>query len=297
MADASADMAGSSAPSTAALRRLACGAGWRVSDIVCTAGPTHRSIEERHDFVSIAVVAAGSFTYRSTHGAVALAPGALLLGNLGHDFACGHEHAAGDRCVAFNYTKEMFAEIAAATPGVTRDTFAIHRIPAIAATAGIVAAATAAIAPQAASGTAFLDWEELAAGAAGRALTLLAGQPPVCRRAMSARDEKRVADAVRLIDARHAEPLSLAALAASCCMSRYHFLRVFRDVVGVTPHQYLLRTRLRHAAVRLRVTNEAITVLAFDVGFGDLSTFNAAFRCSYGISPSGYRARSLHRGG
>lgn len=286
-------------PPTAAIRRLAEGVGWRVSDIVCTAGPQHRPFEERHDAVSIAVVVAGSFAYRSTHGAATLVPGALLLGNVGQCFECGHEHAVGDRCIAFNYTAAAFAEIAAATPGVIGTNFPCHRIPPVAAVARLVAAAQAGCVRPGFDAPGFawpgFDWEELALTVASRALLLVADRPRPERR-LSGRDIKRITETVRLIEARYAEPLPLDALAAACCMSRYHFLRLFRQIVGVTPHQYVLRTRLQHAAVALRTGTGSIAALAFDLGFGDLSTFNAAFRRRFGLPPSVYRARSVGGG-
>ena len=78
-------------------------------------------------------------------------------------------------------------------------------------------------------------------------------------------------------------------------MSLYHFLRVFRDVVGVTPYQFLLRTRLRHAAIGLANTDEPVSTIALANGFGDLSTFIATFRRVFGLAPRAYRsARSPH---
>jgi AraC family transcriptional regulator len=283
------DDTGSAVPPAAQLRRLAAGSGWCISDIGCTAGPRHRPFEERHEAVSIAAVVAGSFTYRSRHGAVALVPGALLLGNLGQCFECGHEHGVGDRCIAFNYTAEHFAEIAAATPGVTSAVFPRHRIPPIAAVAGLIAAA------QAGAGQASVDWEELAVTIASRALRLVADRPQPAR-PPSARDARRMIEAVRLIERRYAESLPLAELAAACGMTRYHFLRVFRQVIGVTPHQYVLRIRLRHAALGLRRGAVSIAALAFELGFGDLSTFNAAFKRSFGVSPRAYRVGSVGGG-
>jgi AraC-like DNA-binding protein len=75
-------------------------------------------------------------------------------------------------------------------------------------------------------------------------------------------------------------------------MSLYHFLRTFRQVAGVTPHQYVLRTRLNRAAVRLRTSNESVSAIAFGAGFGDLSTFNRRFRRLMGCSPGAYRSGS-----
>ena len=63
-------------------------------------------------------------------------------------------------------------------------------------------------------------------------------------------------------------------------------------MLGVTPHQYLVRSRLRHAARRLAEDDSTITDIAYDVGFGDLSYFNRAFRRRYGASPSDVRAQA-----
>jgi len=67
------------------------------------------------------------------------------------------------------------------------------------------------------------------------------------------------------------------------------FLRTFKRVTGITPHQWLLRGRLRHAAERLSSSREPITEIALDVGFDDLSNFIRSFRREFGVSPSRYR--------
>jgi AraC-like DNA-binding protein len=62
-------------------------------------------------------------------------------------------------------------------------------------------------------------------------------------------------------------------------------------MTGMTPHQYVLRTRLHRAAVRLRLSDEPISAIAFDAGFNDLSTFNRRFRRIMGVTPGAFRAR------
>jgi AraC-like DNA-binding protein len=74
-------------------------------------------------------------------------------------------------------------------------------------------------------------------------------------------------------------------------MSRFHFLRTFTRVTGVTPHQWILRARLREAAARLTSTDAPITEIALDVGFEDLSNFIRTFRAEFGVSPRAHRAR------
>jgi AraC family transcriptional regulator len=268
------------------MSELAAGPGWRVRELVCRAGPGDRAVEERHEMVTVAAVLAGSFRYRSTEGAALLAPGALLLGNAGACFTCGHEHARGDRCIAFQFTPARFAAIAAGVPGLRRARFAAHAIPPIAATARLLAAAMRA-------GGDALAWEELSLRFAGASLGLAAAGSR--GGGVTAQDERRVTAALRLVEARCAEPLTLDALAAAARLSPYHFLRVFRRTVGTTPHQFVLRTRLRRAAARITGGGTSITEAAYASGFGDLSTFNAQFRREFGAAPSAW-LRSSGRG-
>lgn len=92
------------------------------------------------------------------------------------------------------------------------------------------------------------------------------------------------------MESRAEEPHSLTELARTAGLSRYHFLRTFRSVTGVTPHQWLLRARLRDAARRLVTSRAPVTEIALDVGFDDLSNFIRSFRAEFGLSPSRYRA-------
>jgi AraC-like DNA-binding protein len=274
---------------TTTAQTLAAGAGWQVYDVVCTAGPHDRPFEERHGTVCVAAVAEGTFRYRSTHGAALLAPGAVLLGNHGHCFECGHDHGVGDRCISVHLAPDRWEDIVAAVPGARSATFALPRLPPLPSLMRLVASLQAAAHDRDAA-----ELEELAFGFAGAVAEALPG----ARRgggAPSRRVERRMSDAVRRIASDGDEPSlqcwSLTALAREAAMSPYHFLRVFRDVVGLTPHQYVLRTRMHRAAVRLRGSAKPISTIAFDAGFNDLSTFNRRFRRIMGMSPSAFRAR------
>ena len=85
------------------------------------------------------------------------------------------------------------------------------------------------------------------------------------------------------------EPLDLESAASEVGLSSFHFLRLFGRVLGVTPHQYLVRSRLRRAARLLIDDTRSVTQIAFDVGFGDLSNFVRTFHRAAGISPRGFR--------
>ena len=270
---------------TLAARPIAAGDAWALGEFLCSAGPEHAAYEERHDGVTIAAVIGGSFTYRTEAGTALLHPGALMLGQAGACFECGHEHSRGDRCVAFHYSSEFFAEIAASRAGSARFRFSHAMLPARKETLALVARLEAlAQHPGPAA-------EEAAIALAEQVLTATSGKAPE-RMALSARDHRRVSAVLRLMEERCAEPLGLDDLAAAACMSRYHFLRGFRRITGSAPYEYLLGLRLRRAAQRLRASDEAVAAIAYDAGFGDLSTFNARFKAVFGAPPGGYRRSS-----
>jgi transcriptional regulator GlxA family with amidase domain len=157
--------------------------------------------------------------------------------------------------------------------------FAHNRLPPLRDLSGLTARARNAI-----GRTEIL--EEIGFELAGTALTL-SGR---ARRGPSpTRHHGRLTEILRYMAAHSAAPHKLTGLAGMARMSPYHFLRTFRLVTGVTPHQWLLRTRLRDAAGRLASTRTPVTNVALDVGFDDLSNFTRSFRAEFGASPRQYR--------
>lgn len=271
-------------PGRSAVTVLARGDGWTVEDIVCTRGREDRPFEERHAGMAIALVLAGSFQYRSVFGREVLAPGSLMLGSLGQRFECDHEHAPGDRCVAFSFTPEYFDRLAGdlGARGADR-AFARGRIPPIRDTARLTAHAAAGLLG------ADTAWDELGIELAVRALEL-ANQPAAASKPAGRDAEARVSESIRQIERESKARLPLPELAGQAGLSPFHYLRTFERIAGVTPHQFIRRVRLREAAIRLTLTPGRIAEIGFAAGFGDLSNFNHAFRAEFGLSPRRYRA-------
>ena len=264
------------------VRHIASGDGWRLSEFVCDAGPDDRPFEERHDDVSISAVVSGSFDYRTHAGAAFMHPGGILLGAAGRCYECGHEHGRGDRCVAYAFRPDYFAEIACDATGQVDYEFATPALPASLGLAPLAARAEALVDAQA------LATEEAAIRFAHAAARTAAGAPAT-RGRIAARDKRRVADVLRFVETHADEALDLDRLAAIAGVSKFHFLRSFARVVGLTPYRYLLLTRLRRAGAAIAATDRPISEIAFDAGFGDLSTFNAHFRAAMGANPGRWR--------
>ena len=264
---------------------IAGGEGWTVADVICTSGPDDRPFEEQHSQFAIAVVVAGSFQCRSPLGAALMTPGSLMLGNSGQCFECGHAHGEGDRCVSFWYAADHFERLSA-DAGVRRGAarFTVPRLPPIRALSPMVTRAVLGV-----SAPDEMPWDELSVMVAGTTLRVSAGLSSSDRRSSPLNADARVVHAVRTIDRYPASAWTLNRLANVSGLSPYHFLRMFDRITGVTPHQYVLRARLRHAAVRLLRGSGGILDLALDCGFGDISNFTRAFRNEFGVSPRRYR--------
>jgi AraC family transcriptional regulator len=268
-------------------RILAYGDGWTVADVVCTSGPHDRPYEERHERYAIAIALTGSFQYRSPLGRGLMTPGSLMLGNQGHCFECGHEHGEGDRCVAFWYEVEYFERLAA--DAGARDVNRKLRVPCLPPLrplSPLVARVGAG-----AMGVPGLPWEELAITLAGSAVRLAVGVPPD-QSGLPLNAESRVTRTVRAIDRHPDAALNLGLMAREAGLSPYYFLRTFERVTRLTPHQYVLRARLREAATRLVAESAKVIDVALDCGFSDISNFNRAFRTEFGVSPRIFRQTS-----
>jgi AraC family transcriptional regulator len=274
-------------PGCTAAQMLAQGQGWHVADVICTSGPQDRAFEERHEQFAIAVVAVGSFQYRSAADWELMTPGSLLLGNAGQCFECGHEHGAGDRCISFHYSADYFERLAADAGLSGRPAFRVTRLPPLRASSPLVARVCNALA-----GAGSAPWEELSMQLAVHTLQL-ANECSASTRMNSSGAMAKVSQIVRAIEMLGGTGLALNDLAQQAALSPYHFLRVFEQLTGTTPHQYILRTRLREAALRLVQEPTKIVDIALDSGFGDLSNFNRAFRAEFGASPRIYR-RQMH---
>lgn len=108
----------------------------------------------------------------------------------------------------------------------------------------------------------------------------------------SEQHNRRLLRARDAMDARYAEPLDIAGLAAIALCSPAHFSRTFSRTFGEAPHRYLQRRRVERATFLLRETDHSVTDICVEVGFASLGTFSRTFRDIIGESPTAYRLRA-----
>ena len=249
-----------------------------VIDYRCDAGRAERPAVERHGAYSLSYVRKGSFGYRVRGEAFELVAGSVLIGHPGDEYVCTHDHVCGDECLSFQLSPAL-----AATIGRRADVWRTGCLPPLGELVVLGELAQAA-----AEGRSDIGLEEAALLFAVRFVEIVTGErraaPP-----LRPRDRRRAVEAALRIEAACDQPIDLARAAKDAGLSPFHFLRLFALVLGVTPHQYLVRSRLRRAARLLADDARPITDVAFDVGFGDLSNFVRTFHRAAGVSPRSFR--------
>ncbi|MEH6497232.1 MAG: AraC family transcriptional regulator [Pseudomonas marincola] len=102
----------------------------------------------------------------------------------------------------------------------------------------------------------------------------------------------RLARITEYIHAHSSDPISIETLANIAGLSKYHFLRLFRDHTGITPWQYIVNYRVNQARLALEKGGKIVDV-AFDYGFSDHSHFNRQFKSIYGTTPKKWQQNWL----
>jgi AraC family transcriptional regulator len=97
-----------------------------------------------------------------------------------------------------------------------------------------------------------------------------------------------------MIDYDLGSDLSLSALSEAVGLSKPHFVRLFRNTTGTSPHRYVIQKRLNRAQQLLRSSGASLTSIALDVGFASQSHMSRTFRSVIGITP-GEMQKQLNR--
>lgn len=250
-----------------------------IVDYRCTAGPDEKPFVEVHRSFSVSYVRRGSFGYRTRGQSHELVAGSVLAGHAGDEFVCTHDHhVCGDECLAFHLQPEA-VEAVGLDPAAWSST-GLPPLPEL--------MVVGELAQAAADGKSDVGLDELGWLFPARFAQIVAGRKALTSRAAS-RDRRRAVEAALWLDVHSHEAVDLDGAAAQAGLSPFHFLRMFAKVIGITPHQYLVRLRLRAAARLLTEDSQSITDIALDVGFADLSNFVRTFHRAAGVSPGGFR--------
>src|SRR5262245_24025508 len=244
-----------------------------VTDFRCTS-----RVSSTHSEPSLSYVTSGSLRYRACGKAHDLVAGAILIGRLGVDYVCTHERGdGGGACLSFRLGPALAELISDGS---------VHDVDSVPPTAELMVLGE--LAQSAIGGKADVGRHEMGFLLVARLRERLSDRATHVARG-TATDRRRAIDAAAWIDVHSHEEIDLDRVARIAGIGPFHFLRTFSKVLGVTPHQYLVRCRLQRAARLLAEEPLSISDIALDVGFGDLSNFVRTFRRASGLSPQQFR--------
>jgi AraC-like DNA-binding protein len=252
-----------------------------VSRFRCDAGPGDKPFAEYRTGHSLAYVQSGSFGCHCRAGFFELVAGSVLVGRPRDEYTCTHEHVSGDECLSFFLGEDLVEAL-----GGRDEAWQVGATPPLPELMVL-----GELAQTAADGNSDIALDEIGQIFASRFVEVASGKSRKVV-APTARDRRRAVEAALWIDENSSREIDLEEAARKAGLSPFHFLRLFSGVLGVTPHQYLVRSRLRHAARLLADEDIAVTDIAYDVGFGDLSNFVRTFHRAAGVAPMKFRQAS-----
>lgn len=98
---------------------------------------------------------------------------------------------------------------------------------------------------------------------------------------------RRIVEAKLFIDKYYAQKIELDNISDEACFSKYHFLRLFKQAYGLSPHKYLTEVRIQQAKKMLQ-EEHSIATTCYAVGFESIPSFANLFRRYVGISPKAF---------
>lgn len=254
-------------------------AGYSIADLRCVPA-VQRHAQGIYTESAVALVLSGTFEHLSDSSACIAVPGSLVFANKSAEFSCRHQGLEGNRRIVLFFSERLLEPLASDL-SLDEPKFQAAWAPPSRLTPHV-----AGLLLRIARGSA--DSEEAAVALAH--ICLRASSNFSSDKASDA-DTRGVLEAVRYINANFAEPCPLDTLATVAGMNRFRFAKRFRAVTGETANQYVINRRLSAAATRLAATKSPIAEIAFEVGFNDLSYFDACFRSAFGCPPSVWRRR------
>jgi AraC family transcriptional regulator len=123
-------------------------------------------------------------------------------------------------------------------------------------------------------------------------ITRIVNNLPPVRKATRIELYKRLSRAMDVLRSRFCGTVSLDQLAAEACLSKYHFLRLFRQAYGLSPYQYIQELRIEKARDLLTDTVISVADIADILGFDNSQSFSRLFFQKMGLYPTQYRLQS-----
>lgn len=260
-----------------------------IRDVSCRGTCRERAAEEHSRVTSLVFTYRGTYVRHVGQSQSVAEANQVLLFNAGESYRVSHPISGGDACLSVIAHPALLSEIAqpSLVDNQTTGAFRTNRLRIDARTQALAAMLRYSLREAIAEP---LEAESLAITLLQRALG-----PRTTRRASGTFGNQRTADRIKLLLASDlTRRWTLADIAAEVHGSPIYLTQVFQQVEGIPLYRYQLHLRLARSLDLLERFND-LTALALEVGFSSHSHFTAAFRRTYGRSPSAFKRIALGR--
>ncbi len=105
---------------------------------------------------------------------------------------------------------------------------------------------------------------------------------------------RRIVQSKLFIDTHYADAIDIDNISNEAYFSKFHFIRIFKEIYEKTPHQYLITVRINHAITFLK-EGLSVSEVCSSVGFESLTSFSTLFKRTVGVSPSNFLLQEQQR--
>ncbi|MCK6542953.1 AraC family transcriptional regulator [bacterium] len=266
---------------------------YQIVDFKCKCMACGLSKPELQQSFSISYIRNGYFEYNVYKNTLEAYTGRVLVDKPGYQYSVRHIRSISDECTIFDFTDEFYHQIGEKYGnGITwylqnkdRSSLLLDCGVELDYWHSLIRSKIRN------SATSRLEMDDLII----QLLTAVIGHmsSPATRKVLAEKNIKfhllAIEKAKEFIAEKFTEDFSLLDVARYCCVSPFHFSRIFKQITSYTPHQYLLSYRLQHAAMLINSTSLSLTEICYMSGFSRSDYFSAAFSKKYKISPSQFR--------
>lgn len=269
---------------------------YEIRDFRCGCVECSLSKRESCERFSICFVRSGFYEQRVFRKEQQMHIGRMLVSKPGIEYVIRHIHNQPDLCTSFNFSHDFFERVKDHYRTEALWFFGNPDLHSLLLTAHPdIEFLHQRILAQVSRGVS-LEVDDLVVQLVETVMGTLGNRQPVAPLAESLKNHHltTIEKARDFLFSHFEKDIRLQQLADHCCVSLFHFSRIFKAVMNVSPHQYLTSLRLNHARLLLSGTDTAVTQVAFQSGFNSLEHFIAAYQQRFRRSPTADRQHARY---
>lgn len=266
---------------------------YRILDFKCRCTDCKTSSPEYAESFCISFIRKGNFLFNVSRNSFDAHTGRTLVTKPGYEHTVNHTHSVPDECTIFDFDADFYEKIIDYYGSSPLDFFKNHDLHSI-----ILATKpeteylhhTALLHALKHKASRF-ELDSLVLEILHHVLSDLSCYDEAKRlKAILKKNHLTTIEAAKAyMISNFAENISLKEIADHCCISIFHFSRIFKSFTSYSPNRFLINLRLKNAEVLTKNTSLSITEICFASGFNSLEYFSAAFVQKYGMSPTKFR--------